>query len=340
MGKSTCGIQIAAEMVRSKNLDVALVLTHSAALKQQLIHQAARYGLSLSASIGEWRANESQGVCITSESLISAGNEELRRWGKNLSLFILEEGDSVSRKDSSIVTDGALSPYDNAAWIITNLLGLNSKNRFVKLITANQKILHGAELRRLSPPIDIQYLVEPGWLRDQALILQSVVLARTSADEGCLIKAVAEPWFEIIEAIANDPAVMYQISPRRWEEIVAGAYVRAGFDEVILTPHSGDLGRDVIATKRGLGAIRVIDQVKAYKPGQLVTANDVRALMGVLHADGASKGFVTTTSTFAPKLHRDPLIAPLIPSRLELVQGTDLVRRLSELTARRRYDQP
>jgi hypothetical protein len=37
---------------------------------------------------------------------------------------------------------------------------------------------------------------------------------------------------------------------------------KAGFEEVILTPRSGDHGRDVIATKKALGTIRVIDQVK------------------------------------------------------------------------------
>jgi restriction system protein len=121
------------------------------------------------------------------------------------------------------------------------------------------------------------------------------------------------------------------LSDRQWEEIVAGAYKRAKFDEVILTPRSGDYGRDVIAIKKGLGTVRIIDQVKAYKPDHLVTANDVRALLGVLHGDGASKGFLTTTSDFAPKLKVDPLISPFIPSRLELINGRMLLNRLREL---------
>lgn len=100
---------------------------------------------------------------------------------------------------------------------------------------------------------------------------------------------------------------------------------------MILTPRSGDFGRDVIAIKKGLGEVRVIDQVKAYKPGHLVTANDVRALMGVLQNDGASKGFLTTTSDFAPKMGDDPLITPFIPQRLELINGDKLILRLQEL---------
>ena len=88
-----------------------------------------------------------------------------------------------------------------------------------------------------------------------------------------------------------------------------------------LTPRSGDHGRDVIAIKRGLGSVRIIDQVKAYKPGHWVTANDVRALVGVVAGDGASKGFLTTTSDFAPRLRtgKDPLVAKFIPAQLELL---------------------
>lgn len=95
------------------------------------------------------------------------------------------------------------------------------------------------------------------------------------------------------------------------------------------------MGRDVIAVKYGIGSVRVIDQVKAYKPGHLVTANDVRALMGVLQNDGAAKGFLTTTSDFAPKLKEDPLIVPFMPSRLELINGSMLLKRLEELAKKK-----
>jgi restriction system protein len=91
-----------------------------------------------------------------------------------------------------------------------------------------------------------------------------------------------------------------------------------------LTPRSGDYGRDiiaVIAVIKGIGRVRTIDQVKAFKPPHLVTAKDVRALMGVLQGDGASKGFLTTTSDFAPTLREDPLIKPFLGNRIELING-------------------
>lgn len=165
-------------------------------------------------------------------------------------------------------------------------------------------------------------------------LLQTVIVPGGTTVEGQLIEAVALPWFEIIEFIKRDPSNAYQIPARKWEEIIAGAYKKAGFDEVTLTPRSGDYGRDVIAVKRGLGFVRVIDQVKAYKPGHLVTADDVRSLVGVLCGDGASKGFLTTTSDFAPKLKEDPLIVPFIPSRIELVNGKALFKRLAELATK------
>ena len=128
----------------------------------------------------------------------------------------------------------------------------------------------------------------------------------------------------------------FQISWEKWEEIIAGAYKKAGFEEVTLTPRSGDYERDVIAIKKGICSIRVIESVKAYKPPHLVAANDVRALMGVLQGDGASKGCLSTTSDFAPMIKTDPLIVPFIPSRLELINGTALFSRLEELAARQK----
>jgi restriction system protein len=161
--------------------------------------------------------------------------------------------------------------------------------------------------------------------------LQTVVVPGARTAEGQLIEAVALPWFDIIKSLKNDPSFAFQITPRQWEEIIAGAYRKAGFDEVTLTPRSGDFGRDIIAVKHGLGTVRIIDQVKAYGPKHLVTADDVRALLGVLQGDKASKGFLTTTSDFAPRLSDDILIKPFMPAKLELINGKMLLARLEEL---------
>lgn len=165
-----------------------------------------------------------------------------------------------------------------------------------------------------------------------ALTLKAILDFGGRVDDGRLVEAVALPWFEIMKMIKRDPESIYQINPFTWEEIIAGAYTRAGFDEVILTPRSGDKGRDVIATKRGIGSVRFFDQVKAYKPGHLVTAEEVRAMVGtVTAAQNVSKGVVTTTSDFAPRIVTDDFVKNMIPYRLELKARDDLLAWLDEV---------
>ena len=165
------------------------------------------------------------------------------------------------------------------------------------------------------------------------ITLKALLTLGRNDSEGRLVEAVAVPWYEILRLMQSDPEAAYRIDPRQWEEIVAGAYTRAGYDEVILTPRSGDKGRDVIATKFGVGSIRIFDQVKAYKPGHLVTADEVRSMLGVITgADNVSKGVVTTTSNFAPRLAEDPYIKKYLPYRLELKSKEDLFPWLNALS--------
>jgi restriction system protein len=90
----------------------------------------------------------------------------------------------------------------------------------------------------------------------------------------------------------------------------------------------------VVATKSGIGCIRIFDQVKAYRPGHVVTAEEVRAMIGVITgAANVSKGIVTTTSTFAPKVTEDEYIKPLVPYRLELKSREQLMAWLEKLSS-------
>jgi restriction system protein len=164
--------------------------------------------------------------------------------------------------------------------------------------------------------------------------LKALLVFGDRSQEGALVRAVALPWYAILERIQADPRAAYEIGPRVWEEIIAGGWEKEGFDDVILTPRSGDKGRDIVATKKGVGSIRIFDQVKAYKPGHVVTAEEVRAMLGVITgAANVSKGVITTTSTFAPRLAEDEYLKPYIPYRLELKPRDVLLAWLDELRA-------
>jgi len=64
------------------------------------------------------------------------------------------------------------------------------------------------------------------------LLLQSVIVPGDKTAEGRLIEAVAIPWFDIIDLLRNDPNIAFQIPADKWEEIIAGAYHKSGFEEV------------------------------------------------------------------------------------------------------------
>ena len=157
----------------------------------------------------------------------------------------------------------------------------------------------------------------------ELLVPAGIVAIGDSVPEGQLIEAVMLPWFDIINALERDPSYLHQLDWRRVEELIAGAYTRDGWPEVILTPRSGDGGRDIIASKPGFGAIRFYDQVKAYGPGQRISANDVRAIFGVVHLhQNVSKAVITTTTLFAPGVREE--FKAVMPNRLELRDGRAL----------------
>jgi restriction system protein len=169
--------------------------------------------------------------------------------------------------------------------------------------------------------------------KDTTLKVQSIIIPDQKVAEGVLIKSVSMIWARIVEVLHRDWPRAYEIPPRVWEEIVAGAFSKAKYDEVILTPRSGDGGRDVIATRHGFGSIRILGEVKAYAPGHLVRQEQVRAVLHVLANDHkASKAIITTTSDFAPKMESDPTIEPYLPHRLELMNGEKLREWLTSLS--------
>jgi hypothetical protein len=106
--------------------------------------------------------------------------------------------------------------------------------------------------------VDLDRLFAGGWS------VASVLIPEKRVHEGFLIASTSVVWKGIIKKLRSDWTAAYQIPPHVWEEVVAGAFKNYGFDEVILTPRSGDFGRDVIATRRGVGCIKIIGSVKAF----------------------------------------------------------------------------
>lgn len=159
-----------------------------------------------------------------------------------------------------------------------------------------------------------------------SLLLQSVVTPIAKVADGQIVECLSVPWLAIMRELERDPKFLHQFSQhhRAFEEFLAASYERAGFT-VTLTPQRGDRGRDVIAERKGLVSVRILDQAKAYAPNHLVTHDDVRAMLGTLATDqNSSKGVVTTTSDFQPGILGGDEFRRFMPYRLELKNGTQL----------------
>jgi restriction system protein len=189
-----------------------------------------------------------------------------------------------------------------------------------------EKIVHTHRL------VDRKSTADTVGLSDLSLQTASLIIPRNKNSSGTLIQTIPFIWNEIVDVLRKDWSQAYTLPAEKFEELVAGAFHKDGYDEVTLTPRSGDHGRDIIAIKRGVGCVKIIGSVKRYAPHRLVTYDDVRALLGVLAGEqDSSKGIIVTTSNFPKGLPHDPFIGPFLPTRLELMGGEDLRRWLTDL---------
>jgi hypothetical protein len=111
----------------------------------------------------------------------------------------------------------------------------------------------------------------------------------------CTVAAVND---ELIRYLAKHPELLYELDPRRFEELVAELLRAQGF-EPTLTPRTRDGGRDIHAARSdALGSLLYLVECKRYAPKNKVGVEVVRAIHGVTSAERASKGVIVTTSSF------------------------------------------
>jgi restriction system protein len=103
---------------------------------------------------------------------------------------------------------------------------------------------------------------------------------------------------ELLQLLHRDPKLLWTISSRKFEEVVAELISRLGYT-VELTPASKDGGFDMYAAKRdGLGEFMYLVECKRYAPTRKVGVEIVRSLHGVVNSMRATAGVVVTTSHF------------------------------------------
>lgn len=103
---------------------------------------------------------------------------------------------------------------------------------------------------------------------------------------------------DLMAAISAWPELLYRISPRQFEEIIAEVFDKHDFD-VELTPRTRDGGRDIVAIHSTLGVkTKYIIECKRYAKTNPISIGLVRQLYGVQTHKGANKSILATTSRF------------------------------------------
>jgi len=103
---------------------------------------------------------------------------------------------------------------------------------------------------------------------------------------------------ELIKHLARHPELMHQLSPRKFEEVVAQLFKDMGYD-VELTPPTKDGGFDIRAVwKTGISPVLTLVECKRYAPKNKVGVDIVRGLYGVVGSENATNGLIVTSSFF------------------------------------------
>lgn len=104
---------------------------------------------------------------------------------------------------------------------------------------------------------------------------------------------------EFLLMLHNNPKLLYELSPRGFEEVVAEILHKLGYD-ITLTPASRDGGKDIYAAKKNdIGSFLYIVECKRYAPDNTIGVGLIRQLNGVVEAERATAGILATTSFFS-----------------------------------------
>ncbi len=128
--------------------------------------------------------------------------------------------------------------------------------------------------------------------RPSATLYQQKIV---TSDQIIFVETISD---QLLTALANNPQLMYELAPRKFEELVARMFTDYGF-RAQLTPATRDGGYDIIATLHNQATSFIaLVECKKYSPENRVGVEIVRGLYGVTEMKGANQGLVVTSSSF------------------------------------------
>jgi len=103
----------------------------------------------------------------------------------------------------------------------------------------------------------------------------------------------------LVEALKKKPESIYELSPRKFEELIAELLTNMGW-EVEVTGATRDGGKDILAyLSTDLGRLLCLVEAKRYRRDRQVGVELVRSLYGTLCDHQANSAMLVTTSSFS-----------------------------------------
>lgn len=181
-------------------------------------------------------------------------------------------------------------------------------------------------IRTKSDDSDIEEQEEQS--EEEELIISAEELLKKGGASKVIIDT-AEINDELIAHLAKHPDKMHDISPRKFEELIAELFKDKGY-EVELCRRGADGGVDVYAMqKSSVGSVLILIQCKQYGEKNPVGVKVVRELYGLVEMKGATKGLIATTSYFTKpaKIERE---RERVKFRMDLADKLELQRYLQQ----------
>ena len=158
--------------------------------------------------------------------------------------------------------------------------------------------MHSIEGRQLVSPYQKYYEALWNGYQNESILWDDVVFPGFPESSQKIAIASNDDWNRIIKYLSQHPEILYELTPRKFEELIAELLHREGYN-ITLTPERKDGGFDILALHNtAVGRHLYLVECKRYARENPVGVNLVRALYGVVENERASGGLIVTTSRF------------------------------------------
>ena len=232
-------------------------------------------------------------------NIIQYAWDEVEHYGMALSNEI--QADESVLHGPKLKLDDIVSPVHSARKMIEQMEehvtllhdALSTKNK-EKLISCVSSIEHAGYVDE-----DIYWLIDEVKNNYNIINIQDAELIYKLQNDDIFVPEIIIPAQEkLINLAKNNPSILYSITPRAFEELVAEIFDRQGFD-VELTKATRDGGKDIVAIQSSMGIkLKYIVECKRYARDNKVTLDIVQRLYGVKMAENANKAILVTTSSY------------------------------------------